>query len=534
MSQQTPTQELVARDLHGFEWRFKHIYRGHPRRHLLTTGWSTFTTSKRLLAGDAFVFMRGENGELRVGVRRHGRRRSTMPASVISSQNMHLGVLATASHAVMTQTLFTVYYKPRTSQFIISLNKYLEAVKKVFFVGMRFMMRFEGEDSPEKRFAGTIVDVGDISSQWADSKWKFFKVQWDEATPIQRPDRVSPWEIEPFGISTPYLNTPEAVVIDAKRPRSTRKLPILDAASHFWYPGATQSHGVDKIVSDEAQLWKTQIVWPLTSVETNGGSAMSSPSFCNIRGMDCWLQNSLKSSSHSLEDVSPKIFEDANGGDDRNPLLPLQSTGFVAEEAPHPLKNGTEKSTKTQATGAYRLFGIELVCNSNTKTPMKNVASSTVHVPSGTTVGEPAHGDATVSVSAGDTDQQSGLSKAFREQKPAIPKGTQSHKPNSSTRSRIKVHMQGTAVGRALDLTVLDGYEELVSELEQLFKIEGELRGRGKWEVVFTDDEGDMMLLGDDPWPEFCKKVKKLFICTREEVKKMRPRNNFPPLPTRG
>lgn len=28
MSQQTPTQELVAKDLHGYEWRFKHIYRG--------------------------------------------------------------------------------------------------------------------------------------------------------------------------------------------------------------------------------------------------------------------------------------------------------------------------------------------------------------------------------------------------------------------------------------------------------------------------------------------------------------------------
>lgn len=33
-------------------------YIGQPRRHLLTTGWSTFVTSKRLVAGDAFVFLR--------------------------------------------------------------------------------------------------------------------------------------------------------------------------------------------------------------------------------------------------------------------------------------------------------------------------------------------------------------------------------------------------------------------------------------------------------------------------------------------
>jgi auxin response factor len=59
------------------------------------------------------VLCRGDNGELRVGVRRLARQQIHMPSSVISSQSMHLGVLATASHAVMTQTIFVVYYKPR-------------------------------------------------------------------------------------------------------------------------------------------------------------------------------------------------------------------------------------------------------------------------------------------------------------------------------------------------------------------------------------------------------------------------------------
>lgn len=40
-----------------------------------------------------------------------------MPSSVISQQSMHLGILATASHAVTTNTLFTVYYKPRLEIF---------------------------------------------------------------------------------------------------------------------------------------------------------------------------------------------------------------------------------------------------------------------------------------------------------------------------------------------------------------------------------------------------------------------------------
>lgn len=60
--------------------------------------------------------------------------------------------------------------------------------------------------------------------------------------------------------------------------------------------------------------------------------------------------------------------------------------------------------------------------------------------------------------------------------------------------------MQGAAVGRAVDLTALHGYEHLINELERLFDINGELQTRNKWAVVFTDDEGDMMLLGDDPW----------------------------------
>ena len=63
-----------------------------------------------------------------------------------------------------------------------------------------------------------------------------------------------------------------------------------------------------------------------------------------------------------------------------------------------------------------------------------------------------------------------------------------------------KVQMQGVAVGRAVDLTMLEGYEQLIDELEEMFDIKGQLCPRNKWEIVYTDDEGDMMLVGDDPW----------------------------------
>ena len=33
-------------------------FSGQPRRHLLQSGWSVFVSSKRLVAGDAFIFLR--------------------------------------------------------------------------------------------------------------------------------------------------------------------------------------------------------------------------------------------------------------------------------------------------------------------------------------------------------------------------------------------------------------------------------------------------------------------------------------------
>nr|GLL31333.1 F-box/FBD/LRR-repeat protein At1g13570-like isoform X2 [Ipomoea trifida] len=64
--------------------------------------------------------------------------------------------------------------------------------------GMRFKMRFEREEVPEQRFTGTIVGIEDRGPQkWPESKWRCLKVQWDETSTIPRPDRVSPWKIEP-------------------------------------------------------------------------------------------------------------------------------------------------------------------------------------------------------------------------------------------------------------------------------------------------------------------------------------------------
>jgi hypothetical protein len=50
--------------------------------------------------------------------------------------------------------LMYIYYVPRTSrsEFVVSVNKYLEAKKQNLSVGMRFKMRFEGDEAPERRY----------------------------------------------------------------------------------------------------------------------------------------------------------------------------------------------------------------------------------------------------------------------------------------------------------------------------------------------------------------------------------------------
>lgn len=56
-------------------------------------------------------------------------------------------------------------------------------------------------------------------------------------------------------------------------------------------------------------------------------------------------------------------------------------------------------------------------------------------------------------------------------------------------------------MGRAIDLSRLNGYGDLLNELERLFGMEGLLRDPKKgWQILYTDSENDMMVVGDDPW----------------------------------
>lgn len=117
--------------------------------------------------------------------------------------------------------------------------------------------------------------MDDISPHWKDSKWRslkvnlssfkvlfsspdflilsihlfsvffpYLQVQWDEPASVVRPDRVSPWEIEPFVASVPpSLSVPNG--LKNKRPRQA-----LDSSN----PGNNDFQDVLLLNSTSTQL----------------------------------------------------------------------------------------------------------------------------------------------------------------------------------------------------------------------------------------------------------------------------------------
>ncbi|XP_020394912.1 auxin response factor 17 [Zea mays] len=280
-TQQPPCQELMATDLHGNEWKFRHIFRGQPKRHLLTTGWSVFVSAKRLVAGDSVLFIWNDNNQLLLGIRRANRPQTVMPSSVLSSDSMHIGLLAAAAHAASTNSRFTIFYNPRASpsEFVIPLAKYVKAVYHTrISVGMRFRMLFETEESSVRRYMGTITGISDLDSvRWPNSHWRSVKVGWDESTAGDRQPRVSLWEIEPLTTFPTYTSP---FPLRLKRP---------------WPTGLPSLHGGKDDDLANSLMWLRDT--------TNPG--FQSLNFGGL-GMNSWMQPRLDT---SLLGLQPDMYQ---------------------------------------------------------------------------------------------------------------------------------------------------------------------------------------------------------------------------------
>ncbi|QHN78931.1 Auxin response factor [Arachis hypogaea] len=198
-SAEPPVQTIIAKDVHGQCWKFRHIYRGTPRRHLLTTGWSNFVNHKKLVAGDSIVFLRAQNGDLCVGIRRA--KKGGIAAGTATNTNITTNNnVGEAVNCAVNGRPFEVVYYPRGSspEFCVKASSVRASMQIQWCSGMRFKMPFETEDSSRiSWFMGTISSV-QLSDplHWPHSPWRLLQVVWDEPDLLQNVKCVNPWLVE--------------------------------------------------------------------------------------------------------------------------------------------------------------------------------------------------------------------------------------------------------------------------------------------------------------------------------------------------
>lgn len=209
-----PVQTLTVKDVHGVVFEFRHIYRGTPRRHLLTTGWNKFVNYKKLVAGDSVVFMRSSRcGENFIGIRRdvrvnacsnwrwnyfeeRGERegfsrdvRGRIPAEAVEE----------AARLAAKGLSFEVEYYPRpgSADFVVEEEKVKGSFGLFWTVGSRVKMAMETEDSSRMTwFQGTVSSATPDNGPWRGSPWRMLQVTWDEPDVLPNMKRVSPWQVE--------------------------------------------------------------------------------------------------------------------------------------------------------------------------------------------------------------------------------------------------------------------------------------------------------------------------------------------------
>ncbi|KAA8544017.1 hypothetical protein F0562_021806 [Nyssa sinensis] len=559
--QQRPSQELVAKDLHGVEWRFRHIYRGQPRRHLLTTGWSNFVSQKNLVSGDAVLFLRGEDGELRLGIRRAVRPRNSLPDSIVGNQNPNF--LSLVATAMSTKNTFHVFYNPRAShaEFVVSYQKYMRSVNNQISIGTRFKMRFDMDDSPERRFSGVVTGVGDLDPyRWANSKWRCLMVRWDEDIVSDHQERVSPWEIDP-SVSLPPLSIQSSPRLKKLRTslqgippnnpvsggggfldfeESLRSSKVLQGQENVGF--VSPLYGCDKVnhpLDFELQSPAHQTLTS-TGIEKAKFSELmrvqptNYPGFVESNRFPKVLQGQEVCSLNSLARKA-----DFNLGAWGKPDLGCNFINMQRSKPNfYPLASEGVRNMYFPYNDIYKAGQDPVMHSYMTNFPRENVPFNPSSIQSGVIRDEVrmpnllSEQRPLEKISAPPT-----LEASFKNKKDEILNGsmtgcklfgfsltgeTTPNSQSSSKRSCTKVHKQGNLVGRAIDLSRLNGYGDLLIELERLFSMEGLLQDPNKgWRILYTDSENDMMVVGDDPWHEFCNVVSKIHIYNQEEVEKM-------------
>ncbi|TYG51459.1 hypothetical protein ES288_D10G259200v1 [Gossypium darwinii] len=518
-----PVQTILAKDVHGEVWKFRHIYRGTPRRHLLTTGWSNFVNHKKLVAGDSIVFLRADNGDLCVGIRRAKRglggghefpgwnSASGTSGSQIGSYSPFLregesklmrkdcngdprgrvradSVIEAASRAASGQPFEVVYY-PRTStpEFYVKASSVRAAMQIQWYPGMRFKMPFETEDSSRiSWFMGTISTAKVVDPiRWPNSPWRLLQVAWDEPDLLHNVKRVSPWLVE-LVTSIPAIN-----LNPFSPPRKKMRLPQHPDISFL-----------------------NQI--PMPSFSGNSFRS-SSPMRCITDNIPGGIQGArhepfgLSSSDLRSNKLHSGLFPSGFHQLDRTaPPTRLSGDNFCSDNANNTnisslltIGNLTQslKQSNDSKTPHIVLFGQLIFCEQR--------ASQSC---SGDTVGNSSSDGNTEKTAISSDGTGSVLHQNVRENSSdeGFPWCKEHQKTDLGLETgHCKVFMESENVGRILDLSVLGSYEELYGKLANMFGIES---SEMLSSVLYRDAAGSVKHTGDEPFSEFMKTARRLTI----------------------
>ncbi|CAL5334762.1 unnamed protein product [Camellia sinensis] len=516
-----PVQTILAKDVHGEIWKFRHIYRGTPRRHLLTTGWSTFVNHKKLIAGDSIVFLRADNGDLCVGIRRAKRGigggpesssgwnpaggNCVMPYGGLSAffredenklmRNGNGGnstgkgkvrpesVVEAATLAANGQPFEVVYYpRASTPEFCVKAVLVKAALQVRWCSGMRFKMAFETEDSSRiSWFMGTIssVQVAD-PIHWPDSPWRLLQVTWDEPDLLQNVKHVSPWLVELVS------NMPAIHLSPFSPPHKKLKLPQ--------HPDFPFDNNQPPIMPTFSSNLLRPTSFPLNCLppdNTPAGMQGARHAQYGISLSDFHL-NKLHSSLFSPPflrfDHSARPIRPSNPHITHNPssIENVSCLLTMGDCNPTSKKPGNAKGTQ------FVLFGQPIFTEQQISQSCSGDTISPVHTGN--------------SSSEGNADKMANVSNGSGS---ALPERSSCEGLQYLETGHCKVFMESENVGRTLDLSVLGSYEELYRKLANMFGIESsEMLNH----VLCRDVTGSVKQIGEEPFREFMKTAKRLTI----------------------
>ncbi|KAL5216500.1 hypothetical protein ABZP36_007901 [Zizania latifolia] len=518
-----PLQYVYAKDVHGVEWKFRHIYRGTPRRHLLTTGWSGFVNQKKLLAGDSIVFMRSEGGDVHVGIRRAKRGfcgiggdddgLSSLPAwdqykglmrgnanSSGGSSGTPKGkvppenVLTAARMATSGQP-FEVLYYPRAStpEFCVRAAAVRAAMQVPWCPSMRFKMAFETEDSSRiSWFTGTIAGVQAADTmRWPQSPWRLLQVTWDEPELLQNVKRVCPWLVELVS-SMPNLHLP-SFSPPRKKPRIPpyTQFPLDGQLLNPAFPPNPLAHGHQDYPHPHPHHGFPFLPFPESSAQPAGiqgaRHAQFASSFQDLRpgnlkpNLLLYPGVRLPPADHAAPRPPRIISTDLTIGgslDDAKPAgFLLFGRTILTEEQ---MKGGSSGGTASPAATHKRSPNWDA-----DKVPNASEGSG-----SGVIQGSPT--DNTASWRLRWFGDNSNHASDYRQEA-----------------GQCKVFVESDAVGRNLDLSALGSFEELYTRLSDMFIIDSaELKSH----VLYRSAAGEVKNVGDEPFCVFVKSARRLTI----------------------